>query len=265
MTRRLTTAPIEVVGRFTDASNATLLARLLDRDPRTLEELRSELGREPTLDELDPLDLVVYKPRDGEQPLWDFPAGTLHLREVAAAVIDRAMGADLVPTTVLRDDAPFGPGSLQRFVAHDPEQHYFTLRESALDGSDPALRARLALLAAFDLVVDNADRKGGHVLLERGEGPLAPRVRAVDHGVAFNVEPKHRTVVWDLAGSPLGDGVTAALGRLLVELEGGLSGRLAALLDMDEVVMTEQRARALLASGVLPEPTGPRPYPWPLL
>ena len=265
MTRRLVSAPIEVVGRFADASNATLLARLLDRDARTLEQLRTELGREPTLEELDPLDLVVYKPRDGEQPLWDFPSGTLHLREVAAAVIDRAMGADLVPMTVLRDDAPFGPGSLQRFVDHDPEHHYFTLRSAALDGSDPELRARIALLAAFDLVVDNADRKGGHVLLERGEGPLAPRLRAVDHGVAFNVEPKHRTVVWDLAGSPLGDGVSAALARLLSELENGLSDRLATLLAADEVAMTEQRARELLAVGVLPEPTGPRPYPWPLL
>ncbi len=265
LTRRLMTAPIEVVGRFADASNATLLARLLDRDVRTLEELRDELGREPTLEELDAGDLVVYKPRDGEQPLWDFPEGTLHRREVAAAVIDRAMGADLVPTTVLRDDAPFGPGSVQRFVAHDPEQHYFTLRGPALDGSDPVLRARLALLAAFDLVVDNADRKGGHVLLEQGEGPPAPRVRAVDHGVAFNLETKHRTVVWDLAGSPLGDEVSTALGRLIVALESGLSDRLGALLDVEEVAITEQRARALLAAGMLPEPTGPRPYPWPLL
>ena len=263
--RRLATAPIEVVGRFADASNATLLARLLDREGRTLEELRGDLGREPTLDDFDPGDLVVYKPRDGEQPLWDFPDGTLHRREVAAAVIDRAMGADLVPTTVLRDDAPFGPGSLQRFVAHDPEQHYFTLRPSALDGTDPVLRTRLALLAAFDLVVDNADRKGGHVLLEHGEGPVAPRVRAVDHGVAFNVEPKHRTVVWDLAGSPLGSDVTASLDRLLVAFSAGLADLLSTLLDTDEVAMTERRARALLAVGVLPEPSGPRPYPWPLL
>jgi len=265
MTRRLATAPIEVVGRFADASNATLLARMLDRDPRPLAEIRDASGREPTLDDLDPADLVVYKPRDGEQPLWDFPEGTLHRREVAAAVIDRAMGCDLVPTTVLRDDAPFGPGSLQRFVRHDPEQHYFTLRGAALDGTDPGLRARFALLAAFDLVVDNADRKGGHVLLERGEGPVASRVRAVDHGVAFNVVPNHRTVVWDLAGDPLDAEVTAALQRLLVGLGTGLGEHLATLLSTDEVAMTEQRARALLTAGVLPEPTGPRPYPWPLL
>ena len=263
--RRLATAPIEVVGRFADASNATLLARLLDRDARPLEVLRDELGHEPTLDDLDPLDLVVYKPRDGEQPLWDFAPGTLHRREVAAAVIDRAMGADLVPETVLRDDAPFGPGSVQRFVPHDPQQHYFTLREAALDGSDPGLRVRLALLAAFDLVVDNADRKGGHVLLEAGSGPVAPRLRAVDHGVTFNVEPKHRTVVWDLAGSPLGPDVTAALDRFLAALPNGLDERLGDLLEEEEVARTEQRARTLLAEGVLPGPSGPRPYPWPLL
>jgi len=265
VTQRLATAPIEVVGRFADASNATLLARLLDRDVRTLAQLGDELGRDPTLDDLDSSDLVVYKPRDGEQPLWDFPQGTLHLREVAAAVVDRAMGADLVPTTVLRDEAPFGPGSVQRFVAHDPEQHYFTLREAALDGSDPALRARLGLLAAFDLVVDNADRKGGHVLVERGDGPLAPRLRAVDHGVAFNVESKHRTVVWDLAGSPIGDAVADALDRLIVGLEGALGDELALLLAADEVAVTAERARRLRAVGVLPEPTGPRPYPWPLV
>jgi len=263
--QRLATAPIEVVGRFADASNATLLARLLDRDARTLAMLRDELGHDPTLDDLDPADLVVYKPRDGEQPLWDFPEGTLHRREVAAAVIDRAMGADLVPATVLRDDAPFGPGSVQRFVAHDPGQHYFALREAALDGSDPALRARLALLAAFDLVVDNADRKGGHVLVELGPGPLAPRLRAVDHGVAFNVEPKHRTVVWDLAGSPIGDAVAGALDRLLVALDGAAGDELAELLAPDEIAMTVERTRRLRTVGVLPGPSGPRPYPWPLV
>jgi uncharacterized repeat protein (TIGR03843 family) len=265
MMRRLATAPIEVVGRFADASNVTLLARLLDRDARPLAMLRDEIGREPTLEDLDARDLVVYKPRDGEQPLWDFPEGTLHRREVAAAVIDRAMGADLVPMTVLRDDAPFGPGSIQRFVAHDPGQHYFTLRDAAIDGSDPALRARLTLLAAFDLVVDNADRKAGHVLVELGSGPLAPRLRAVDHGVAFNVEPKHRTVVWDLAGSPIGADVAGSLDRLLVALEGPIGDELVGLLAADEVAVTVERARRLRVDGLLPGPTGPRPYPWPLV
>lgn len=262
---RLGSAPMEVVGRFTDASNATLLARLTDRDPRPLAELRDALGRDPTVADLDATDLVVYKPRDGERPLWDFPTGTLHRREVAAAVVDRAMGAQLVPMTILRDDAPFGPGSVQRFVAHDPDQHYFTLRDDALSGADAELRSRLLLLAAFDLVIDNADRKGGHVLVEDGDGPVAPRLRAVDHGVAFHVEHKHRTVVWDLAGAALGAAVTAALDRLIDALGDGLDAELAALLDADEVAAVLRRAEDLRRADVLPEPTGPHPFPWPLL
>jgi uncharacterized repeat protein (TIGR03843 family) len=262
---RLGSAPLEVVGRFTDASNATLLARLTDRDPRPLEALREELGRDPGIEDLDPTDLVVYKPRDGERPLWDYPMGTLHRREVAAALVDRAMGAGLVPDTVLRDEAPYGPGSVQRFVPHDPELHYFTLRGPALSGTDPALRTRLVMLATLDLVIDNADRKGGHVLVEAGGAPLAERMRAVDHGVTFNVEDKHRTVVWDLATSSLGDDALAALDRLLRELAGGLEERIGSLLSPEEAAVTVQRARALREVGVLPEPTGPRPYPWPLL
>ena len=265
--RRLMEAPLEVVGRFTDASNATLLVRLRDREGRSLEELAAALGRELGIADLPPEDLAVYKPRDGERPLWDFPAGTLHRREVAAARVDRALGADLVPLTVLRDDAPHGPGSLQRFVAHDPMQHYFTLRPTVLAGTDPALRARIALLAAFDVVVGNADRKAGHVLLEDGSEPLAARVRAVDHGVTFHVEEKLRTVVWDLAGTPLPTPVAAALAALAAALapDGVLHAELGALLTVDEVAATAARVASLRATGVLPAPTGPRPLPWPLL
>jgi len=262
---RLAAAPMEVVGRFADASNATLLVRLLDRDPRPLSVLQEDLGHAVGIEDLDAADLVVYKPRDGERPLWDFPAGTLHRREVAAALVDRALGADLVPETILRDDAPHGPGSVQRFVPHDLEQHYFTVRESALSGQDDPLRGRLVMLATFDLVIDNADRKGGHLLVEDGDGPLAQRLRAVDHGVSFNVEPKHRTVVWDLASTPLGPEVGAALDGLIVALDGDLGERLTRLLDPGEIAVTRERARALRAAGVLPEPQGPRPYPWPLL
>ena len=262
---RLITAPLEVVGRFTDASNATLLARLTDRDTRSLDEIREMLGRDPGIADLDPTDLVVYKPRDGERPLWDYPSGTLHRREVATALVDRAMGADLVPETVLRESAPYGPGSLQRFVPHDPELHYFAVRGPALSGQDPGLRARLVMLATLDLVVDNADRKGGHVLVEDGATPLARRLRAVDHGVTFNVEDKHRTVVWDLASAPLGDAALAALDRLLAALDAGLQDELTVLLSAEEADVTRRRARRLREVGVLPEPEGPRPFPWPLL
>ncbi len=123
--QRLATAPFEVVGRFADASNATLLGRLCDRDATPLTELVERLGRPLGIEDLDPADLVVYKPRDGERPLWDFPEGTLHRREVAAFEVDAALGLGLVPLTLLRDDAPHGPGSVQRFVPHDPDVHYF--------------------------------------------------------------------------------------------------------------------------------------------
>jgi uncharacterized repeat protein (TIGR03843 family) len=262
---RLATAPMEIIGRFTDASNATLLGRLLDREPEPLHALRERLGREPGIDDLAAADLVVYKPRDGERPLWDYPDGTLHRREVAAALIDRAMAAGLVPETVLRQDAPHGPGSVQEFVPHDPQLHYFTVREPALRGEDPRLRERLQTLAVFDLVIDNADRKGGHLLVEDGEGPVADRLRAVDHGVSFNVEDKHRTVVWDLASSPLGIPLLAALDGLIAALDADLGARLATLLTPEEVAVTVERARALRSAGVLPEPQGPRPFPWPLL
>ena len=262
---RLTSAPLEVVGRFTDASNATLLGRLTDRDPRPLAEIADALGRDPSIGDLDPADLVVYKPRDGERPLWDFPQGTLHRREVAAALVDRALGTGLVPETILRDEAPYGPGSVQRFVPHDPELHYFSVREPALTGEDDALRTRLVRLAVLDLVIDNADRKGGHVLVEDGDGPVAERLRAVDHGVTFNVEDKHRTVVWDLASTPLPADVASELDRLIDALDTTLGEHLATLLTDDEVEATRRRARALRTSGVLPEPAGPRPYPWPLL
>jgi len=262
---RLATAPMEIIGRFTDASNATLLGRLLDRDPEPLGALRERLGRDPGIGDLEAADLVVYKPRDGERPLWDYPDGTLHRREVAAALVDRAMGAGLVPETVLRGDGPHGPGSVQEFVSHDPQQHYFTLREGALSGSDPHLRTRLLVLAAFDLVIDNADRKGGHLLVADRDGAMADRLRAVDHGVSFNVEDKHRTVVWDFASSPLGTEASTALERLLRALDGELRERLATLLSPEEVAVTARRTRTLLSAGVLPEPQGPRPFPWPLL
>ncbi len=268
---RLLAAPLEVVGRFSDASNATLLVRLTDRDSRPLAALVEDLGRDPELGDLNPADLAVHKPRDGERPLWDFPEGTLHRREVAAHVLDRALGAGLVPTTVLREDGPFGPGSLQAFVPHDPAQHWFTLRADL--GTDAALRDRVALLVAFDAIADNADRKGGHVLVADGEGSLAPRLRAVDHGVTFNVDRKLRTVVWDLAGAPLPDAVRAAVAGVVAALDGapapiraaGLADRLGELLAPEEVAVTRSRAAALLDAGRLPEPEGPNPLPWPLL
>ena len=297
---RLRTVHIEPLGRFADASNATLLVRLLDGDTPTLDELVGELGREPTLDDLDPEHLAVYKPRRGEAPLWDFPQGTLHRREVAAYEVSEALGWDLVPVTVLRDDGPFGPGSVQRFVAHDPSLHYFRLLEVGSEG----VLATLRRMVVFDLVIDNADRKGGHVLLEgvddpdrvddlgsvdepRGvddlravddgtldgevtgvpvpEEPLDGRIQLVDHGVSFNVERKLRTVAWEFAGEPLDDDVLGDLAGLQTALEGPLGDRFAELLSPEEVAVLLSRVEALREIAVLPEPWGPRAYPWPPL
>ena len=267
-TRRLCEAPLEVVGRFANASNATLLVRLTDHDPRGLDELARDLGREPEIDDLEPDDLAVYKPQRGERPLWDFPPGTLHRREVAASVVSDALGWDLVPATVVRDDAPFGVGSLQRFVAHDPDDHYFTL----LDRGDPGIRDQLRAMVVFDLMIDNADRKGGHVLLERpgasrGSGTAVDPgpVRLVDHGVTFNAERKLRTVGWDFAGEPVPAALHDDIARLCDGLDGELGEQLTVLLSDEEVERLRQRVVDVLALSALPEPTGAYPYPWPLL
>jgi uncharacterized repeat protein (TIGR03843 family) len=133
--------------------------------------------------------LTVYKPRRGETPLWDFPRGTLCQREVAAYVLSRELGWPNIPATVLRE-GPEGIGSVQRFVAFDPEQHYFTLEGTREDD--------FRRIALFDLVVNNADRKGGHCLLSP-DGTIW----VIDHGVCFHEEPKLRTVIWSFVGEPI--------------------------------------------------------------
>ncbi len=275
---RLRTVELEPVGRFADASNATLLVRLLDGDGPSLEDLAQELGHDPTLDDLDPDHLGVYKPRRGEAPLWDFPAGTLHRREVAAYTVSEILGWGLVPLTVLREDGPFGPGSLQRFVPHDPSLHYFRLLEV---GSQRVLDA-LRRMVVFDLVIDNADRKGGHVLLEGVDDPSPPeldgelaaaevgtaldgRIQLVDHGVAFNVERKLRTVAWEFAGEPVGHEVLEDLRRLHETLHPTADNDLVDLLSAEEIAVLLGRVERLLEFPTLPEPRGPRAYPWPPL
>jgi hypothetical protein len=198
--------------------------------------------------------LAVLKPRRGETPLWDFPQGTLAAREVGAYEVSRASGWDLVPPTVLHEETPLGDGSLQLFVKHDPERHYFVLTEE----SDRDLRT----FAALDVVINNADRKGGHVI-EDADG----RLWAVDHGVSFHVEPKLRTVIWTYAQQPLGDEVTHGLRRLEAGLEpdAPLRKRLDGLLAPDEVIATRGRIQSLLTSGIFPPPGSERPLPWPLV
>ncbi|MFP4312443.1 MAG: hypothetical protein ACLFS9_10760 [Nitriliruptoraceae bacterium] len=261
--------------------------------------MSEELGHDPELADLDPDDLAVYKPERGERPLWDFPTGTLHRREVAAYELSIALGWGQVPATVLRSDAPFGRGSLQRYVAHDLEAHHFTLWETGL----AEVRAQLAAMVVFDALCNNADRKAGHVLyapkeavvpalrravpaarpfLDGGSagaadavaaptgagaaGEIAPgRVWLVDHGVTFHVEPKLRTVAWELAGEEVPAVLLADLDRVREGLAGELGARLRTRMSDAEVAALEQRAVSLLAAGRFPFPESPNPYPWPLL
>jgi len=227
----LATGAIEVLGVLPRASNFTFLARV---EGQGLEAL------------------AVYKPRDGESPLWDFPSGTLHRREVAAFVVARALGWPNVPPTLLRD-GPGGPGSLQLFVEFDPDQNYFTLREERAE--------RFRELAVFDVVVNNADRKAGHCLLGR-DG----RIFAIDHGTCFNIDPKLRTVVWDFVGEPIPDGLLRDVGGLAGELRAGeLRLALADLLEPEEIDETARRAEGILAGGRFPSPGPGRAYPWPIV
>ena len=197
--------------------------------------------------------LVVYKPRRGEAPLWDFPSGTLCQREVAAFLVSRAGGFDVVPPTVLRD-GPAGPGSVQEFIEHDFDCTAFDLFEGHA--------ADLRCIALFDLVVNNADRKAGHVFPD-----AAGHIWAIDHGICFHVEPKLRTVLWDFAELPITGEEQACLSRLEVALSGELGSILDGLLDREELAALRYRLAAIKEAAVFPVPGpawGPsRAFPWP--
>jgi len=198
--------------------------------------------------------LAVYKPRRGERPLWDFPPGTLAARELAAYLVSEAAGWGIVPPTVLRQDAPLGSGSLQLFIEHDPDEHFFTLVEERLDD--------FYAIAAFDVVSNNADRKAGHVIRDENG-----RLWAVDHGVTFHHDDKLRTVIWHLAGRRLPGSVRAALARLEAALgdADGLGGEMTRLLSAPETAAARARTARLLSADRLPEPTSDHHLPWPLI
>ncbi|MCQ4084142.1 SCO1664 family protein [Streptomyces sp. RB6PN25] len=218
----------------------------------------------------------IYKPVAGERPLWDFPDGTLAGREVAAYLVSEATGWGLVPPTVLRE-GPFGEGMCQLWVEADPQAELLALVEGEEPG--PGWKAigfaevgegrtallvhaddiRLRRLAVLDAVINNADRKGGH-LLPTPDG----RLYAIDHGVAFHVDDKLRTLLWGWAGEPLTDEARHVLGRLATALANSLGDRLAELLTPAEVTAVRDRVAALLRTGRHPEPGGRWPaVPWP--
>ncbi len=229
----LASGDVEVLGLLPYSSNYTFLARVTRGDEQVH---------------------AVYKPKRGERPLWDFPHGTLAGREVAAYLVARAAGWPIVPPTVLRADAPMGEGSLQLFIEHDPDRHYFVLMEERAE--------ELRAFAAFDAVINNADRKGGHVIEDRDA-----RLWAVDHGVSFHVEPKLRTVIWSYAEEPLGDDLRERLEVLGAALSepGELQDALSGLLSPEEVAATLERVAGLLVDDQFPPPPPDRPLPWPLI
>ena len=192
---------------------------------------------------------AVYKPSRGEQPLWDFPDSTLANREVAAYVVSEGLGFNFVPFTIIREDGPHGPGSLQQFIDYDPEYHYFTFSEDD--------KARLRPVVLFDLLVNNADRKGSHVLIEKGTGKLW----AIDHGICFHAESKLRTVLWDFAGQAIPDELLSLLSGYR-DLQSGLD----AYLNTAEMKAFNRRALELLKSARFPNPPRDRrATPWPPL
>jgi hypothetical protein len=227
----LRSASLEIVGRLTEASNVTLFC-----------ELRTEDSPEAPH--------CVYKPIRGERPLDDFPVGTLAYREVAAYELSEAMGWRIVPPTVLRD-GPLGPGMVQAWIEVDEDADIVAM----ILTRDPRLR-RMAL---FDAIVNNADRKGGHVL-PTDDGHLY----GCDHGVCFAVEPKLRTVLWGWRGEPLTDEEVACLQTLRSSIDGELGRRLAESLSAPEVAATARRIDRLLAACHMPLPDPHRPaIPWP--
>jgi len=220
---------LEVEGRLVDASNATLYCSV---------ELDGVAGH------------CVYKPVAGERPLWDFPDGTLAGRELATFLVSEATGWDLVPPTVLRE-GPFGPGMVQLWV---DVTEGVDLRELAVS-DHPDLRR----LAVLDAVVNNADRKGGH-LLPRPDG----RVQGVDHGVCFAVEDKLRTLLWQWRGDPLEPESLEVLARLDEAACEELGEALADHLTGREVRATQKRITRLRRAGTYPFPSEDWPaIPWP--
>jgi uncharacterized repeat protein (TIGR03843 family) len=201
---------------------------------------------------------AVYKPQRGERPLWDFPQGTLYLREWAAFLTSQALGWDVVPTTVVRD-GPHGPGSVQQFVEHDPERHYFTIE------GQPQYATQLQKIVLMDVIINNADRKGGHVLLqERDNQP--DRLWAIDHGVCFHADHKLRSVIWEFAGQSIPLNLMTALQTFQENLavdKTQIRAQLNKLLNEREMMALLHRLRNLIDQGVFPQPGLGRHYPWP--
>ena len=197
--------------------------------------------------------MAVYKPQKGERPLWDFPDGMLCKREMASFLTSEQLGWQIVPPTVLRQ-GPHGLGSVQFFIDHDPEMNYFEFDDDKIP--------QMKRICVFDILVNNADRKGGHCLVD-SQG----HVWGIDHGLTFNSSPKLRTVVWDYAGESIADNLLEDIERLCVEVDNSKSAYRQALNDLvteREIHAFQNRIQTLLKTRKYPQPGpgGPN-YPWP--
>lgn len=218
----------EIKGQFTFGSNYTFLVSIQHE------------GREYA---------AVYKPLRGEQPLWDFPENTLAGREVAAYLVSEHLGFHIVPFTTLREDGPFGAGSLQQCIDYDPEYHYFSFHDED--------RQLLKPVVLFDILCNNADRKGSHVFFENGTHMLY----AIDHGICFHEDDKLRTVLWDFSGQRIPQELLTPLAEIK-----SLFPSLEPYLTRRELSALSARAQSILKRGVFPrQPRDRRAMPWPPL
>ncbi|WP_327117024.1 SCO1664 family protein [Nocardia sp. NBC_01730] len=264
---RFRSGELTVIGRVTTASNVTLVCEVIDTAAADADAL--------------PL-RVVYKPIRGEQPLWDFPDGTLAGREVASYLISEAIGWAVIPETILRN-GPFGPGMVQRWVEgvdnHTEQGNRLDLIDLCPAGAIPdgfceVLRAldqegnevslihaddpRLQRMAVLDVLLNNADRKGGHAL----EG-MDGQVYGVDHGICLHAEHKLRTVLWGWAGQPISDGLITDLTAFAKELPGAFADTLSEHITDAEIDALTERTQRVLDDPVMPVPRTSRPIPWP--
>lgn len=253
----LTHAPLHVLGRMVDASNLTLLC---------------QLGEDPAV-------RCIYKPVEGERPLWDFPEGQLARREVAMSVLADHLIPGVVPTTVWREEGPLGPGMCQQFIEGAQVSPYVAIIEGhvvpdgwrgVLQGHDGSGRdvylvhrdePRLRAIALLDALANNADRKGGHLLTD-SQGTLY----AIDHGVTFHAEPKLRTVLWGWAGEDLQASDLDLLHIARDHWDSRIRPQLSDYLSDTDIAATRERFESLLAGGVMPEPEPTWPaVPWPVM
>lgn len=231
--RLLSQGYVAILGQILSSSNVIFLTQVDDGDMQTL---------------------AIYKPRRGERPLWDFARGTLCLRERMAYLLSQSLGWPLIPPTVLRD-GPYGPGVLQLYIDADPRENYFTFREAHLPDLLP--------VALFDILANNADRKGGHLLLDGQD-----RIWAIDNALTFHAEPKLRTVIWDFAGESIPTEYLSSLRNLQGRMTGerALGETLKRLLTREDIAALQARLATLLERAVFPYPDPDRrQVPWPIL